>query len=119
VVWEYFAFALSSVDAGTEYHFLLNLLFKLETETIMQFDLRLPIGYLFTALGAMLVLFGLFTANAEMYQRSLGINIDLWWGAFLLIFGLLMAFAARKSQKRMIREIREATPAQPQPPVRK
>jgi hypothetical protein len=48
----------------------------------------------------MLVLFGLFTANADMYQRSLGINIDHWWGAVLLIFGLLMAFAARKSQSR-------------------
>jgi multisubunit Na+/H+ antiporter MnhG subunit len=85
----------------------------------MQFDLRLPIGYLFTILGAMFVLFGLFTANAEMYQRSLGININLWWGAVLLIFGLLMAFAARKSQKRMIQEVREAAPSQRQPPVKK
>ena len=66
----------------------------------MGFDIRLPIGYLFTIFGAMLVLFGLFTANADMYQRSLGINIDLWWGGVLLIFGLLMAFAARKAQSR-------------------
>jgi len=48
----------------------------------MGFDIRLPIGYLFTIFGAMLVLFGLFTGNADMYQRSLGINIDLWWGGF-------------------------------------
>ncbi|HXM05768.1 MAG TPA: hypothetical protein VN939_24350 [Chthoniobacterales bacterium] len=66
----------------------------------MGFDIRLPIGYLFTIFGAMLVLFGLFTANADMYQRSLGINIDLWWGGILLIFGLLMAFVARKAQSR-------------------
>jgi TRAP-type C4-dicarboxylate transport system permease small subunit len=66
----------------------------------MGFDIRLPIGYLFTIFGAMLVLFGLFTANADMYQRSLGINIDLWWGGILLIFGLLMTFAARKAQSR-------------------
>ncbi len=64
----------------------------------MGFDIRMPIGHLFTIYGAMLMLFGLFTANADMYQRSLGININLWWGAVLLIFGLLMAFAARKSQ---------------------
>jgi sulfite exporter TauE/SafE len=64
----------------------------------MGFDIRMPIGYLFTIYGAMLILFGLFTANADMYQRSLWININLWWGAVLLIFGLLMAFAARKSQ---------------------
>jgi hypothetical protein len=67
----------------------------------MGFDIRLPIGYLFTIFGAMLVLFGLFTANADMYQRSLGINIDLWWGGVLLIFGLLMAFVARKAQSRI------------------
>jgi len=46
----------------------------------------------------MLILFGLFTANADMYQRSLGININLWWGVVLLIFGLLMGLAARKAQ---------------------
>ena len=73
----------------------------------MGFDIRTPIGYLFTIYGAMLVLFGLFTANADMYKRSLGININLWWGAVLLIFGLLMAFAARKSQTR-IQQVREA-----------
>lgn len=72
----------------------------------MGFDIRLPIGYLFTTFGALLVLFGLFTANADMYQRSLGINIDLWWGVILLIFGLLMAFAARKAQSR-IQQIRQ------------
>jgi hypothetical protein len=75
----------------------------------MGFDIRTPIGYLFTIYGAMLVLFGLFTANADMYKRSLGININLWWGAVLLIFGLLMAFAARKSQTR-IQQVRVAGP---------
>ena len=67
----------------------------------MGFDIRLPIGYLFTIFGALLLLFGLFTANADMYQRSLGINIDLWWGGVLLIFGLLMALVARKAQSRI------------------
>ena len=76
----------------------------------MGFDIRLPIGYLFTTFGALLVLFGLFTANADMYQRSLGINIDLWWGVVLLIFGLLMAFAARKAQSRT-QQVRQ--PGQP------
>jgi hypothetical protein len=75
----------------------------------MGFDIRLPIGYLFTIFGAMLVLFGLFTGNADMYQRSLGINIDLWWGGVLFIFGLLMAFAARKAQSR----IQQGQPGRP------
>jgi multisubunit Na+/H+ antiporter MnhG subunit len=81
----------------------------------MGFDIRMPIGYLFTIFGAMLVLFGLFTANADMYQRSLGINIDLWWGAVLLIFGLLMAFAARNSQSRF-QQAGKAGPSQRRPP---
>lgn len=67
----------------------------------MGFDIRMPIGYLFTIFGALLVLFGLFTSNEAMYQRSLGINIDLWWGGVLLIFGLLMAFAARRARSRI------------------
>jgi hypothetical protein len=73
----------------------------------MGFDIRIPIGYLFTIFGAMLVLFGLLSANAEMYKRSLGININLWWVAALLIFGLLMAVTARKSRAR-IRQVRES-----------
>ena len=81
----------------------------------MGFDIRMPIGHLFTIYGAMLILFGLFTANADMYQRSLGININLWWGAALLIFGLLMAFASRKSQAR-IQQVRGAGPKQRQSP---
>ena len=76
---------------------------------------ELQIGYLFTIFGAMLVLFGLLSVNGDMYKRSLGININLWWGAALLIFGLLMAFAARKSQAKM-RQVREADPQRGQSP---
>lgn len=60
-------------------------------------DLRLPIGMLFTLVGALLVVYGLLTAgNAELYRRSLGININLWWGLALLAFGGLMWLAARR-----------------------
>jgi hypothetical protein len=75
----------------------------------MGFDIRMPIGYLFTIYGAILVVFGILNANSDMYKRSLGINIDLWWGAILLIFGLIMAFAARKPQT-PIQQDREADP---------
>jgi protein-S-isoprenylcysteine O-methyltransferase Ste14 len=85
----------------------------------MHFDLRLPIGYLFTILGAMLVLVGLFTANSDMYQHSLGININIWWGAVLLIFGLLMALAAWKSHTQVIQQVREAAASQGQSSAKK
>jgi len=55
----------------------------------MNFDLRLPIGLMFSLFGGMLTLFGLL-GNPEIYKRSLGINVNLWWGLFLLAFGALM-----------------------------
>ncbi|HEX5409464.1 MAG TPA: hypothetical protein VFW89_06815 [Gemmatimonadaceae bacterium] len=62
----------------------------------MKLDLRLPIGLMFTTFGVMLVVFGLLS-NRDIYQRSLGINVNLWWGLVLLIFGCVMlTFALRR-----------------------
>lgn len=62
----------------------------------MKLDLRLPIGLMFTTFGVMLVVFGL-ASNRAIYRRSLGINVNLWWGLVLLVFGVVMlAFALRK-----------------------
>jgi uncharacterized membrane protein HdeD (DUF308 family) len=69
----------------------------------MGFDLRLPIGLLFTTLGTLLVLFGLFTLQSPIYQQSLGININLGWGIALLIFGLLMILFAKRSREQQLR----------------
>ena len=75
----------------------------------MGFDIRLPVGYLFTILGALLALYGLMTNGAAFYQRSLGMNINLSWGLALLIFGLIMAYFAKRSQFRVRREVRDTT----------
>ena len=69
----------------------------------MGFDIRLPIGFLFAVLGALLVLFGLVTLDSPIYQHSLGMNINVGWGIVLLIFGLLMVFFAKRSQGRQPR----------------
>lgn len=60
----------------------------------MGLDLRLPIGALFTALGFVLAIYGA-TSDPAIYQRSLGINVNLIWGCVLLIFGLAMLAANR------------------------
>jgi hypothetical protein len=60
-------------------------------------DIRLPLGAMFALLGALLTLFGLGSAPAD-YARSLGININLWWGLVLLAFGTLMLWLARRSR---------------------
>ena len=55
---------------------------------------------MFTILGLILSLFGLFTnSNTALYARSLGINVNLWSGVGMLIFGLLMLLFAWKSRK--------------------
>jgi hypothetical protein len=61
----------------------------------MNLDLRLPIGWMFTAIGAMLVVYGLISDQA-IYAKSLGINVNLWWGVVLLLFGGMMLWLARK-----------------------
>jgi hypothetical protein len=59
-------------------------------------DLRLPMGLMFSLVGAMLVIYGLCTWGGEQYvAHSLSININLWWGLALLAFGLLMLGLAR------------------------
>lgn len=61
----------------------------------MGLDIRLPIGLMFSLFGLLLVLYGLF-GDKTIYQRSLGINVNLGWGAVLLIFGVVMLFLGRR-----------------------
>ena len=66
----------------------------------MGLDLRLPIGMLFSLVGLMMAGYGLVTgSNSELYKRSLDININLWWGLFLLVFGVLMLVSALRARK--------------------
>lgn len=64
-------------------------------------DLRYPIGGLFTVLGVILAGYGVVTrGDTAMYQRSTSINVNLWWGVVMLVFGLLMlALAARAGRR--------------------
>jgi len=63
----------------------------------MGFDLRRPLGAMFTLLGLMLVVFGLFS-DPRLYQRSFGMNVNLIWGAVLLIFGGIMLWFGRNQR---------------------
>ncbi len=55
----------------------------------MKLDLRLPLGLMFTIFGAILTWYGL-ASDQAIYDRSLGINVNLWWGLVVLAFGLVM-----------------------------
>jgi len=65
----------------------------------MNFDLRLPIGIMFSLFGVMVALYGLASDKKIYDSTSLGININLWWGLVLLAFGSFMLFLARKGVK--------------------
>ena len=61
----------------------------------MGLDLRWPIGLMFSLIGAMLVVYGLITnSDPAVYERSLGLNINLYWGLLLLVFGGAMVTMA-------------------------
>jgi hypothetical protein len=57
----------------------------------MGLDVRKPIGAMFAVVGVMLVIYGVVTrGESAMYERSLGVNVNLWWGVALLAFGIAM-----------------------------
>jgi hypothetical protein len=64
----------------------------------MRFDLRLPIGLMFSVFGVLLTVFGLVSDRA-IYQRSLGINVNLWWGLVLVAFGVVMLGLAMRRRR--------------------
>jgi len=64
----------------------------------MQLDVRTPIGLMFTIVGVILTVYGAATHGSPMYARSMGTNVNLWWGGILLVFGLLMLVLARRKR---------------------
>ncbi len=52
---------------------------------------------MFAIFGAMLVVYGLISDPA-IYARSLGINVNLWWGVVLLAFGVVMLGLVRRAR---------------------
>lgn len=62
----------------------------------MGLDIRWPIGLMFSLIGVLLTITGIANGPSD---RSLGINIDLIWGAVLLVFGVLMILGAVSGRK--------------------
>jgi hypothetical protein len=59
----------------------------------MGIDIRIPIGGMFTIIGLILVVFGLATWGDPIYrEHSLNVNVNLWWGLALTLFGVAMFY---------------------------
>ena len=60
-------------------------------------DLRRPTGYLFSLLGAILLLYGLVNPDVRA-PLDPGVNVNVWCGATMLLFGgilLWLSFRAK------------------------
>lgn len=63
-------------------------------------DIRIPIGLMFSLLGIIITILGFVTiSDTAMYQKSLGVNVNIVMGILMLIFGLIMLYFARKKKK--------------------
>ena len=65
----------------------------------MGLDIRVPIGLMFVAIGLLLAAFGALGDHA-LYERSLGINVNLVWGLVLAAFGAACLLLSRRGRIR-------------------
>jgi hypothetical protein len=65
----------------------------------MGLDIRIPLGLIFLITGGIIGLYGVITRNsAEIYEKSMGINLNLTWGAIMFAFGLIMFLVGRRQK---------------------
>ncbi len=63
-------------------------------------DIRMPIGILCAGIGLLLLWAGFSTPPAELKLEAIGFNINLAWGAVMLVFGLGAMALALQAEKR-------------------
>jgi len=68
---------------------------------------------MFTIVGALLTVYGLLGSDPEVYKRSLGINVNLWWGGVLCIFGVVMLLLGQRGQRRSRERAKSNDPGAP------
>lgn len=66
----------------------------------MGLDLRLPLGLMFSIIGLIMLGYGLLTWGSGQYALSLGMNINVGWGAAMLVFGSTMFLLGWRSRGR-------------------
>ncbi|HJX72223.1 MAG TPA: hypothetical protein VJ346_09730 [Bacteroidales bacterium] len=66
----------------------------------MGLDIKFPIGLMFAIFGVILTVQGILSiGSTELYEKSLNVNVNLWSGLFMLIFGSLMLLFSVKKKK--------------------
>ena len=67
----------------------------------MGLDIRWPIGIMFTLISVLLIIQGLAVGTGQkLLDINIHINVNLWWGIVLLVFGVGMLLGAARSGKK-------------------
>jgi multisubunit Na+/H+ antiporter MnhG subunit len=65
----------------------------------MGLDIRIPLGLIFLLIGGLMTIYGFVTRNAaDIYQKSMGVNLNLTWGLIMFVFGLIMFYLGRRQK---------------------
>jgi hypothetical protein len=60
-------------------------------------DIRIPVGAIFAIYGVMLVIYGLLSGDLEARHMINGLQVNVWAGSGMLVFGVVMLLLARRS----------------------
>jgi multisubunit Na+/H+ antiporter MnhG subunit len=65
----------------------------------MGLDIRIPLGLIFLITGGIMTVYGFISRNAaDVYEKSMGINLNLSWGALMFVFGAIMYIVGRRQK---------------------
>ena len=72
--------------------------------TNSELDIRWPIGLLFSIMGVLVAIYGLFSSDRTFYRPldiaiTRTINLNLWWGLVMLAFGVCMIIGAIRADR--------------------
>ena len=66
----------------------------------MGLDIRLPLGLMFASFGLLLMIYG-WLGDPPPSDAKLAVNLNLWWGLVMLIFGATMLMLSRRHSAAM------------------
>ena len=64
----------------------------------MGLDIRVPLGLIFLITGGIISVYGFFTRGSAMYEKSMGVNLNLTWGLLMFVFGVIMFLVGRRQK---------------------
>lgn len=66
----------------------------------MNLDLRIPMGLMFMLVGAILSVYGWATRGSVLYLRADNLDVNLYWGLALLVFGAGTFLLGRRGERK-------------------